>query len=42
MLVVISPAKKLNTNLSIAAVPTKPMFSKNATELASIANRLTL
>ena len=42
MLVVISPAKKLNTNLSIAAVPTKPMFSKNATELASVANRLTL
>ena len=42
MLVVISPAKKLNTNLSISAVPTKPMFSKNATELASIANRLTL
>ena len=42
MLVVISPAKKLNTNLSISAVPTKPMFSKNATELASIANKLTL
>ena len=42
MLVVISPAKKLNTNLSIDAVPTKPTFSKNATELASIANRLTL
>ncbi len=42
MLVVISPAKKLNTNLSISAVPTKPVFSKNATELASVANRLTL
>ena len=42
MLVVISPAKKLNTNLSIDSVPTKPTFQKNATELASIANRLTL
>ena len=36
MLVVISPAKKLNTNLSISAVPTKPMFSKNAIELLQL------
>ena len=42
MLVVISPAKKLNNSLSIDSVPTKPIFSKNATELALIAKRLTL
>ena len=42
MLVVISPAKKLNSSLSIDSVPTKPIFSKNATELALVAKRLTL
>ena len=42
MLVVISPAKKLNSSLSIDSVPTKPIFSKNAIELALVAKRLTL
>ena len=42
MLVVISPAKKLNSSLSIDLAPTKPIFSKNATELALVAQRLTL
>ena len=42
MLVVLSPAKKLNMNSSIDVVPTIPKFSKNATELASIANNLKL
>ncbi len=42
MLVVISPAKKLNSSLSIDSLPTKPIFSKNATELALVAKRLTL
>ena len=42
MLVVISPAKKLNSFLSIDSLPTKPIFSKNATELALVAKRLTL
>ena len=32
MLVVISPAKKLNSTLSIDSVPTIPIFLKNATE----------
>ena len=42
MLVVISPAKKLNSSLSIDSVPTKPIFLKNATELALVAKRLSL
>ena len=42
MLVVLSPAKKLNMNSSIDAIPTTPKFSKNASELASIANTLKL
>ena len=42
MLVVLSPAKKLNMNSSIDVVPTIPKFSKNAIELASIANNLKL
>ena len=42
MIVVISPAKKLNSILSIDWVPTKPIFSKNAIELALVAKRLTL
>ena len=42
MLVVISPAKKLNSSLSIDSLPTKPIFLKNATELALVAKRLTL
>ena len=40
MLVVISPAKKLNMNSSVDAIPTAPVFSKQASELASIANNL--
>ena len=42
MLVVISPAKKLNMNSSLDTISTTPMFSNKATELASIANSLTL
>ena len=42
MLVVISPAKKINTNLSNDMLLSKPQFSKNAIELASIANELTI
>ena len=42
MLVVLSPAKKLNMSSSIDAIPTTPKFSKNASELASIANTLKL
>ena len=42
MLVVISPAKKINTNLSNDMLLSKPQFSKNAIELASIANELTM
>ena len=42
MLVVLSPAKKLNMNSSIDVIPTTPKFSKNASELASIANTLKL
>jgi len=42
MLVVLSPAKKLNMNSSIDVVTTIPKFSKNAIELASIANNLKL
>ena len=42
MLVVISPAKKINTNLSNEMLLSKPQFSKNAIELASIANELTM
>ncbi len=42
MLIVLSPAKKLNMNTSLDVIPTTPMFSKNASELASIANNLKL
>ena len=42
MLVVISPAKKLNVNSSLDVIPTKPVFSQNASELASIANNLSI
>ena len=42
MLVVISPAKKLNVNSSLDVIPTKPAFSQNASELASIANNLSI
>ena len=42
MLVVLSPAKKLNMNSSLEILPTTPMFTNKATELASIANSLTL
>ena len=42
MLVVLSPAKKLNMSSSIDAIPTTPKFFKNASELASIANTLKL
>ena len=42
MLVVLSPAKKLNMNSSIDVIPTTPKFSKSASELASIANTLKL
>ena len=42
MLVVISPAKKLNENSSLEVIPTKPIFSQNASELASIANNLSI
>ena len=42
MLVVISPAKKLNVNSSLDVIPTKPVFSQNALELASIANNLSI
>ena len=40
MLVVISPAKKLNTNYSQDVIPSTPVFTKQASELASIANNL--
>ena len=36
MLVVISPAKKLNTTLSNDVLPSKPQFSTHAIELASV------
>ena len=42
MLVVISPAKRLNTTLSNDVLPSKPQFSKHAIELASIANKLSI
>ena len=42
MLVVISPAKKLNTTLSNDVLPSKPQFSKHAIELASVANKLSI
>ena len=42
MLVVISPAKKLNTTLSNDVLPSKPQFSKHAIELASVANELSI
>ena len=40
MLVVISPAKKLNTNYSQDVIPSTPIFTKQASELAAIANNL--
>ena len=42
MLVVISPAKKLNNTLSNDVLPSKPQFSKHAIELASVATKLSL
>ena len=42
MLVVISPAKKLNTTLSNDVLPSKPQFSTHAIELASVANKLSI
>ena len=42
MLVVISPAKKINTTLSNDVLPSKPQFSKHAIELASVANKLSI
>ena len=40
MLVVISPAKKLNANYSQDVIPSTPVFTKQASELAAIANNL--
>lgn len=40
MLVVISPAKKLNMNYFEDVIPSTPVFSQQASELASIANNL--
>ena len=42
MLVVISPAKKLNMQLSPAIEPTQPMFSEEADELAHVMQALSL
>ena len=42
MLVVISPAKKLNTTLSNDELPSKPQLSKHAIELALVANKLSI
>jgi len=42
MLVVISPAKKLNASSSLEVTTTNPVFSQKASELASIANNLTV
>ena len=42
MLVVLSPTKKLNMDSSLDVMPSTPIFLKNATELASIANNLKL
>ena len=42
MLVVVSPAKKLNMTPAEGVSPTEPAFSKNAQELAGVARQLSL
>ena len=42
MLVVISPAKKLNMQPSLAIEPTQPMFGREADELAHVMQKLSL
>ncbi len=42
MLVVVSPAKKLNMKPVDGVLPTEPIFSEQAQELAAVANKLSL